>query len=192
MNVKQLINVDHVKKIHDHLFPDAIAKNGKYSNWAYMLEEAIRTKNYRYLITVLAFGKGWNDKSKEVFCDIIGVTRQYLQREMRECISLHCDISLELIDLHFDYISAKKSCETAKESLIEAFSNGIELVEIVDCKINDGFIVTQKYGRRTYLVNEESKKGWPLQRVPIKNYAIAKTALLALEFKRQAIEEHSL
>lgn len=183
------VNMVHVEMIHNHLYADTYQNNGDFSTWAYMLERAIRIKDFRYLTTVLAHGKGFNDQSKEIFCDIIKAPRKYLKRQMSEYISRHCVICQEKVDLHFDTYAAKDNATRRMEELLDAFANGSELVEIVNSKIADGFVKTEKHGRKTFLVHEERQVGWPLERVQIKNYAIAQTEYLQLKSRYDAVPE---
>ncbi len=163
-----------VEQIHRHIYQDTYQPKEKpYANFAYQLEAAIRLKDFKYLMLVLGSGKGFNDKSKEVFCDIVGIKRSYLLKDMKAAISNHCSISVEAMDLHYDYYSAKSQLDRKRESLRDAFANGDELISIVDNKFANGYTRIIKVDRRTYLANPQNM-GWHLQRVPLKEYAIAK------------------
>jgi len=177
------MDIETVERIHTHIYGDTYQPNNNgYSNWAYQLEKAIREKDFKYLMLVLGSGKGFNDRSKEIFCEIIGIQRSYLLKDMRSAISKHCGISLDSIDLHFNYHKARNRLERRREKLENSFSNGQELVSIVDQQIAKGFDRYVKQNRRTYLVNSNDR-GWHLQRVPIKDYALAKVDYLVLAEK---------
>ncbi len=172
------INLDQVSQIHNHIYADTYKPKDKpYAQFAFDLERAIRIKDFKWLMLILGHGRGFNDRSKEIFCDIVGINRVYQLKDLKSAISEFCSISVEAIDLHYAYYAAKDKHERKKEALIDAFGNGSELAVIVDQKIADGYNSVKKHGRNTYLVNSNNL-GWHLHRVPIKEYAIASVEFL--------------
>ncbi|EGR0468610.1 hypothetical protein FG064_16560 [Vibrio cholerae] len=174
------MEIQTVAKIHRHVFVDLEDENDRFSDWAYKLEAAIREMNYKYLMMVLGSGKGFNDRTKEAFCDVIGVPRTYSLKGIKAAISSHCSISVEDIELHESYFSAKRKLERKLEELTSKFANGNEVAAIVDEKIENGYCKVVTENRRTFLANDQNM-GWPLQRVQIKEYAIAKLNFVELE-----------
>ncbi|NAX34107.1 hypothetical protein CAG54_00445 [Vibrio sp. V27_P1S3P104] len=174
------MNIQTVAKIHRHVFGELPVGNDRFSDWAYKLEAAIREKNFRYLMMVLGSGKGFNDRSKEVFCDIIGIPRTLSLKGIKAAISSHCLVPVEHIELHESYHSAKRKLDRKFVELTSKFANGDELAAIVDEKISNGYRKVVTENRRTFLANDQNM-GWPLQRVQIKEYAIAKLSIIELE-----------
>ncbi|MFU7503974.1 hypothetical protein ACA544_02230 [Vibrio cholerae] len=182
-----------VAKIHQHIFADTFnPKDRPYSDLAYNLEAAIREKNVRYLLSILANGKGFNDKSKEVFCDIIDIPRVYLLKEIKAAIANHCGCSVDSIDLHEQYHAALRLFERRQKELNDKFANAEEIVQMIEQKIASGYTRVGTENRKTFLINEQTNMGWPLNRTQIKEYAKAKLELMDVEKQYHSSEYRTL
>ncbi|EQB9026217.1 hypothetical protein ACYVOU_002450 [Vibrio cholerae] len=182
-----------VANIHQHIYADTFTpKDRPYSDLAYNLEAAIREKNVRYLLSILANGKGFNDKSKEVFCDIVGIPRVYLLKEIKAAIANHCGCSVESIDLHEKYHAALHFFERRQKELNDKFANADEIVQMIEQKIASGYTRVGTENRKTFLINEQTNMGWPLNRTQIKEYAKAKLELMDVEKQYHSSEYRAL
>lgn len=144
------------------------------------LAKALVDRDFAFLCRVCAYGKGWNDKSKEVVCDILNEERTYTAKGMQTIIARHCGLSEEAIDLHFDYLAAQDKKKRAMEVVLETFSNGQDVFDFIEGYIDAGYTTIRKEGRKTFLANSHNR-GVHLCRVPVKNYAIAEVEYLRLK-----------
>ena len=156
-----------------------LADSNKNSNWATMLADSIKNKNFAMLCNLLCHGKGFNDKSKEIFCDLVGSKRVFTAKAIKATIANHCGLAIASIDLHFDYHYAIKNRKHTKDKLLEAFDNGNEWIDTIDGQIPKGFNRIVKNNRKTYLLNSDNR-GFQLPRIPIKDYAISSCELSLL------------
>jgi hypothetical protein len=154
----------------------------KKTNWSDMISDAMLAKAPLRLSEFLSSGKGFNDKTKEAFCILVGSEKTLTAKGINLLIAKHCDISIEEFDLITAIKRAKKQVQICKQKLEDAFSNGSEAVTDIDTKFNNGFNKIVKNNKKTFLINDNDQ-GFHMHRVPIKNYAIACSELLALNNK---------
>lgn len=155
--------------IDNHIYGD---KN-KCSDLSDMLAHDLIKRQFGYLWQIVVGGKGWNDRSKEAVCDIIGLKRMYLMKEMKEIIAIHCDVPLAQIELHYALLSSKEKIAECQAVLEETFSNSSEVLSLVAKWTKNGFDQITKEGRKFYLVNAKTNEGVHLKELPLRKYVTA-------------------
>lgn len=146
----------------------------KSSNWSEMLSGAIIEKNNKLLTELLSHGKGFNDKSKIAFCHSIGVKPVLSMKGIDLLIADFCQIPLEKMLAERKLSQLKTVLATKEKSLIDAYSNGPELVEWVNNLVSNDYTTLLSKSNKSYLVNE-SGSGYHLIKTVIKEYAKALT-----------------
>ena len=162
---------------------DAIyGDSSKNTCWSEMIANALIDKNPHRLSEFLSHGKGFNDSTKTAFCLLLEVKPIYTQKGIDKVISQYCGITMERLLLQRKLRHAKDVEKNAHDSLVEAFSNGKELVSWVKKLFEAGFTKLLTRGNKAYLIDEDGK-GYHLQRTAIRKYAEALSNALELELK---------
>lgn len=143
------------KVINDHIY----GKESVIRQWSKALSDALFKKNWHYLVEVLDHGRGFNDRSKQIVCDVLGVKRIYTAKGMRKIIADHCKLSVEELEHNMAVEKNNKAIELAKSKLAEKFTNHDKIHEDFIAFIRDGFDQVMKFDRKTWLVNQKNGKG---------------------------------
>jgi len=154
----------------------------KNTNWSEMIANALLDKNPHRLSDFLSHGKGFNDSTKKAFCLLLQVKPVYTQKGIDEVIAQHCDIALERLLLQRKLRHAKALENNAHDSLVNAFSNGKELVDWVNNLFESGFTKLLTKGNKAYLANDAGA-GYHLQRAAIRKYAEVLSSSHELQLK---------
>jgi hypothetical protein len=161
------ININQIRSTIDDI---VFADKSKQSEWSQMLAEAIIEKRYHRLSDFLSSGKGFNDKTKKAFCILLNEKPVYSKKRIDSLIAKHCEVNINTLLLERKIHNSKLQLRDASAILIDTYANGSDLISWVNELHNNGFDSLITKGRKSYLVDINSK-GYDLKKTLIKNYA---------------------
>lgn len=164
MNHRKLEIDEAALAINQHLYGTL-----KLKKWSTLLASALANKDTIYLLLVLDHGSRFNDKSKQIVCDLLNVKRTYTAVGMRKIIANHCGISIEEIEKSIRLRRNEEALIRAQNAVKSKYQNADDVFSLYRSYINKGYDKLEKIGRKYWLINNDFR-GFEIKNKVIKEY----------------------